>query len=52
MWTEDGGYEVPGIGSYIGRGAIVDLLEADIHQGLLRDACAHVKSLSHVVIDG
>ena len=51
LWTDDGVYEIPGVGSFSGHDGIFSLLEADLHQKLIHGGSAHVLSLPYVTID-
>ena len=52
LWTSDGAYEVAGFGSHTGPVAISALLQADYHQQLLRDGCAHILSPLQINLQG
>ena len=52
LWTSDGAYEVAGFGSHTGPVAISALLQADYHQQLLQDGCAHILSAPHIQLCG
>ena len=52
LWAEKGAYEVAGFGSHTGPAAISALLQADYHQQLLRDGCAHILSPLQINLQG
>ena len=52
LWTEDGIYDIPGIGRFSGRTEIVELLGGELHQSLIKGGSAHVLSMPHVTITG
>lgn len=52
LWTSDGAYEVAGFGSHTGPVAISALLQADYHQQLLQDGCAHILSPLQIQLQG
>ena len=52
LWAEKGAYEVAGFGSHTGPVAISALLQADYHQQLLRDGCAHILSPLQISLQG
>lgn len=52
LWTEDGRYEIPGIGHCNGRREIQQLFEGEMHQALIMGGAAHVLSMPHVRLDG
>lgn len=52
LWTEEGIYDIPGIGSFPGRAKIVELLGGELHQSLINGGAAHVMSMPHVRISG
>ena len=52
LWTEDGSYEIPGIGSFPGHAGIIGMLEGELHQTLIHGGCAHIISMPHVTLDG
>jgi uncharacterized protein (TIGR02246 family) len=51
LWAEDGVYDVGGIGSYAGRGAIAGSYEG-FHFDLVRDGVCHIMGMPHVQLDG
>jgi hypothetical protein len=52
LWTEEGVYDIPGIGSFSGRADIIKLLAGELHQSLIAGGSAHVMSMPHVRISG
>jgi len=52
LWTEDGVYDIPGIGTFLGRTGIVEMLEGPLHQSLIHGGSAHILSQPHVTISG
>jgi ketosteroid isomerase-like protein len=52
LWTDDGAFEVPPIATWTGHDEIAGMLNGDGHQGLIRNGCAHVLTVPHVIVDG
>ena len=52
LWTEDGVYEVGGLGIYEGRPGLKAMIDGPFHQGVVGGGSAHVGSLPYVIIDG
>lgn len=52
IWTENGIYEIPGIGVFVGRDQIAALFRADLHQTLIRGGAGHVLSLPNIELSG
>lgn len=51
-YTEDGVYEIAGLGAYEGREKIANITKDPFHQALVGAGCAHASTLPYVVIDG
>lgn len=52
LWTEDGVYDVPGVGRWTGRDQLRGMLQENLHQSLLNTGCAHVLSRPRITITG
>lgn len=51
LWRQDGSYDTfpePLIGS----AAVAAMVEGELHQSFVRDGCAHLQGLPHVVVEG
>ena len=52
LWTDDGVYDVPGLGRWAGREQLRGMLHQELHQTLVRNGCAHVISLPRITLQG
>lgn len=52
MWLDGGSYEIEGIGSFVGRDGLNDLLTGDFHVSAMRRGGAHVLSMPYVIVEG
>ena len=52
LWTEDGIFDAVPYLHMVGRDDIAGMVHGDGHQSLIRNGCAHVLTVPHVVIDG
>ena len=52
QWSEDGRYDIGGMGVSVGRDQIAALFDGEIHQGLIAGGAAHVLSPLHIEIHG
>lgn len=52
LWTEDGVYEVGGLGVYEGRAGLTTMINGPFHQGIVGGGSAHVGSLPFVIVEG
>lgn len=53
LWTEDGVYDSSLAATpFVGRDGVADLVNQESHQGYVKQGCAHVISLPHIVISG
>jgi ketosteroid isomerase-like protein len=52
LWTEDGVYEVGGLGIYEGRTGLTTMIDGPFHQGVVGGGSAHVGSLPFVIVEG
>ncbi len=52
LWTEDGRYDVGGMGIATGHKAIADLITGPTHQALLAAGCAHLLGPVEIALDG
>lgn len=50
LWTEDGTYDVPTFGSWIGHDAIAGMLNGSAHQELIHSGAAHIIGMPHIWI--
>lgn len=50
-WVPDCTYVMADFGEAKGYAGLKALFDAPFHQGLIKDGCAHIASLPHVVID-
>lgn len=50
LFGKDGVYDIPG-GRFRGP-EVAELLARDLHQGLVRDGCAHISSVPHIRVTG
>lgn len=51
-WVPDCTYVMADFGEAKGYAGLKALFDAPFHQGLVKDGCAHIASLPHVVVDG
>jgi hypothetical protein len=51
LWTEDGVYDVGGLGITVGATAVAALLDGSVHKELIGAGAGHVLSLPQVQID-
>jgi hypothetical protein len=52
LWTESGDYGSSGAGFWEGSAAIKAMLDAEGHQGLIHNGCAHVFDIPRITISG
>ena len=52
LFTEDGFYDVDGVGGMQGRAEIERLFELPDHHAIMDDGGAHIMGLPHIVLDG
>lgn len=52
LWTEDGTYDAGGVEPFVGATAVGRVVDLDLHRDFVRNGCAHVMSLPHLVVDG
>jgi hypothetical protein len=53
VWLEDGEYDWDGEGStYLGRSAVQNMLEGEVHQGIIGGGAAHFAGPALIDIDG
>lgn len=52
LWTEDGVYDVGGLGVYEGRAGLTTMIDGPFHQDVVGGGSAHVGSLPYVIVEG
>jgi hypothetical protein len=52
LWTEDGVYDLEGIGVYEGASGLRAMLDRPFSQKVLKGGSAHVLSLPYVIVEG
>jgi ketosteroid isomerase-like protein len=52
LWTEDGSFDAVPYLQMRGRGDVAGMVHGAGHQSLIRNGCAHVLTVPHVVVDG
>lgn len=52
LWTDDGVYDIDGVGSFRGGEELASCFTSDLHQGYIHQGSAHVMSLPKVRVEG
>ena len=52
LWTDDGVYDIDGVGHYRGAEELASCFTSDLHQDYIHRGSAHVMSLPKVRVDG